>query len=92
MVDKRFSELVAASDATEKARPLAVSAEESGAWLNALPAASSGNLLDNDSLRISVGLLLGKVLCEPHLCKCSAPVDTYGRNGLSCRFSAGPHS
>ena len=39
MVDKRFAELILAANATEKARLLAVSAEESGAWLNARPAA-----------------------------------------------------
>ncbi|GAV07155.1 hypothetical protein RvY_17030 [Ramazzottius varieornatus] len=71
---------------------LAVSTKESGAWLNALPASCVGNLLDDDSLRISVVPRLGAPICEPHTCRCSATVDVYGRHGLSCRYSGGRHS
>ncbi|GAV01563.1 hypothetical protein RvY_12255-1 [Ramazzottius varieornatus] len=71
---------------------LAVSAKESGAWLHALPAACLGNLLNDDALRISVGVRLGAPLCEAHTCRSSAQVDIYGRHGLSCKYSAGRHS
>ncbi|GAU90715.1 hypothetical protein RvY_03093 [Ramazzottius varieornatus] len=45
------------------------------------------NLLDNNVLRISVGLRLGAKLCRPHTCRCGANVDEYGQHGLSCKFS-----
>ena len=83
IVEKGFASSLEASN---------VSSEESGAWLNALPAACLGNLLDDDSSRISVSLRLGAPICEPHVCRCSTAVDTYGCHGLSCRYSAGRHS
>ncbi|GAV01400.1 hypothetical protein RvY_12120 [Ramazzottius varieornatus] len=92
IVERNFSEVQQASSLTEKARMVAVSTKESGAWLNALPASCLGNLLDDDSLRISIGLRLGAPICEPHTCRCSVTVDVYGRHGLSCRYSAGRHS
>ena len=51
---------------TEKARLLAVSAEHSGDWLDAIPIPSLGLKLDNNQLRISCGLRLGTILCHPH--------------------------
>ena len=87
IIEKGFSSLLEASSMSEKARLLAVPSKESSAWLNASPAACLGNLLDDDSLRISVSLRLGAPICEPHVCKCSAAVDTYGRHGLSCRYA-----
>ncbi|GAU87353.1 hypothetical protein RvY_00219 [Ramazzottius varieornatus] len=54
IVEKNFSEVLQASSSTEKARMLTVSTKESGAWLNSLPASCLGNLLDDDSLRISL--------------------------------------
>ena len=52
IVEKIFAVLLETSNMNEKARLLAVSSRESGAWLNALPAICLGNLLDDDSLRI----------------------------------------
>ncbi|GAU99230.1 hypothetical protein RvY_10262 [Ramazzottius varieornatus] len=57
---------------THKARLIAVSASNSGSWLHALPSSSLGNLLDNNSLRISVGLRLGAKLCRAHKCRFGA--------------------
>ncbi|GAU90386.1 hypothetical protein RvY_02806 [Ramazzottius varieornatus] len=51
-----------------------------------------GNLLDNNALRISVGLRLGAKLCRSHTCRCGANVDEYGQPGLSCEFSGGGFS
>ncbi|XP_055347205.1 uncharacterized protein LOC129594524 [Paramacrobiotus metropolitanus] len=79
-------------DEVNKARLLAQSRPEAGIWLNALPSAHIGNLLDDDTLKISVGLRLGAKICEPHNCaKCYKPVDCYAHHGLSCSFSAGRH-
>jgi len=77
------------TDNRDKARYLAVSAPHSGDWLNALPITTCGLRLDNESIRVAVGLRLGCKLCEPHQCPCGAKVDTLGSHGLSCRQSSG---
>jgi Reverse transcriptase (RNA-dependent DNA polymerase) len=79
----------ALTDSRDKARFLAVSAPHSGDWLNALPITTCGLRLDNESIRIAVGLRLGCKLCEPHKCPCGVQVDTLGSHGLSCRQSSG---
>lgn len=39
---------------------------------------------------MSCCLRLGAKICEPHLCNvCGLPVDSLGRHGLSCKYSAG---
>ena len=53
-----------------KARLRSVSTSFYGAWLNALPVRSLGNLRDADALRIAVALRLGAPICEEHLCMC----------------------
>ena len=68
---------------------MAAAAEHSGDWLNALPITSCGLRLDNEAVRVAVGLRLGCSLCQPHQCPCGAMVDTRGSHALSCRFSAG---
>ncbi len=66
--------------------------KESGAWLHALPVTSLGLRLDDDSVRIAVGLRLGDPFCGPHSCHhCGADVDAMGRHGFSCRMSEGRH-
>jgi hypothetical protein len=77
------------TDNRDKARYLAVSAPHSGDWLNALPITTCGLRLDNESIRVAVGLRLGCKLCEPHQCPCGAKVDALGSHGLSCRQSTG---
>ena len=88
--------LVNASDDRSKARLLANSSKETGAWLNALPIASCGLRMDHESIRVAVGLRLGAPLCLPHQCHhCGAEVDCLGMHGLSCRWSEGrfsPHA
>ena len=73
------------------ARLLASCAPESGAWLKAVPCASLGLHLDNNALRIAVGLRLGAPLGLAHQCICGATVDKFGQHGLACRKSAGRH-
>ncbi|GAU99276.1 hypothetical protein RvY_10302 [Ramazzottius varieornatus] len=92
MVTVEFGSLMDQSDMTSKARLMAVSTKTSGTWLHALPVSSLGNLLDDNTLRISFGLRLGSRLCQPHMCRCGEVVDQYGLHGLSCLKSAGRHS
>ena len=79
-----------AADEVEHARLQAVMSKDSGAWLEAVPNSSLGLRLDNESLRIAVGLRLGTAICVPHLCRCcGAEVTALGTHGLSCRSSSG---
>ena len=75
-----------------RARLLAVTAKESGAWLKALPVSSLGLRMDDSTIRVAVGLRLGSVLCHPHACqRCDVEVDQLGTHGLSCKKSEGRH-
>ena len=81
-----------APDARSRARLLAASRKESGAWLNALPVSTLGLRLDDETTRVAVGLRLGTPLCRPHECSnCGTMVDDLATHGLSCRFSEGRH-
>ena len=81
-----------ASDDVSHARLLAAAPKESGAWLHAIPVTSLGLRMDDDSLRIAVGLRLGAPICGSHLCNhCRAEVDVLGRHALSCKKSEGRH-
>ena len=80
-----------AEDIQFKARLLAVSQHESGAWLNAVPISSLGLKLDNETVRVAIGLRLGANICEPHQCCCGASVDARGAHGLACKKSSGRH-
>src|SRR5664279_2184793 len=55
----------------------------------ALPISSCGLRLDNEAVRVAVGLRLGTKLCEEHTCPCGAKVDPEGTHGLACRKSSG---
>ena len=75
-----------------RARLLAVSTRESGAWLNALSISSLGLRMDDNTIRVAVGLRLGSSLCSPHTYQhCEAEVDKQGIHGLSCKKSVGRH-
>lgn len=78
-----------ATDPQNKARILAVSSSKASKWLEALPSPNLGTWLDNNTLRISVGLRLGAKVVEPHECQCGKQVCAKGVHGLSCRRSAG---
>lgn len=81
-----------APDDVSRARLLAVSAPESGAWLHALPVSSLGLRMDDNTIRCAVGLRLGSTLCHPHSCRhCGAEVDHLATHGLRCRRSEGRH-
>ncbi len=83
--------LNSAVDDTDKARLRASLTATSGAWLQALPISSVGLRMDDDVIRVAVGLRLGANLCEPHTCTCGVPVDARGTHGLACKRSAGRH-
>ena len=81
-----------AQNALSRARLLAASTKESGAWLNALPITSLGLRMDDDTIRVAVGLCLGTSLCRPHTCHhCGTEVDHLGTPVLSCKHSEGRH-
>ena len=73
----------------DRARLLAVSATHSSDWLHVLPIASCGLRLDNEDVRVAIGLRLGTAICEPHICPCGALVDAHA---LSCKLGSGKHS
>ena len=51
---------------------------------------SLGLRLDDNSLRIAVGLRLGTTLCESHQCQnCGTEVDVMGQHAPSCKRSTG---
>ena len=51
-----------------------------------------GLRMDDDTVRIAVGLRLGAPTCGPHQCQhCSVEVDVFGRHSLSCKKSEGRH-
>ena len=87
MYEHRFSTLFnSASDAKAKARLLSVASSESGAWFGALPVPSLSTKLDNEPLRIALGLRLGVPIVVD---VCGDNIDVYGSHGLSCRCSRG---
>ena len=57
---------------SEQARFLAATALHSGDWLLALPFASCGLQLDDEAVRVAVGMRLGLCLCVPHKCLVAA--------------------
>ena len=69
---------------------LASVCRESGARLNALPLSSCGLRMDNQSVRVAVGLRLGAPLCHAHICRhCEVAVVEQATHGFSCRWSDG---
>ena len=57
------------------------------------PMSALGLRMDDNMVRVAVGLRLGVSLCQPHQChQCGTEVDHLGLHGLSCRMSQGRHS
>ena len=82
--------LLVGADPPSKSRLLASQRRESGAWLCAPPVSALGLRMEDETVRIAVGLRLGAPLCTPHNClQCGDPVDESGYHGLSCRRSIG---
>jgi hypothetical protein len=83
------SVLAAASTAEDRARLLAIKSPHISDWLFALPISSCGLRMNDEAVRVAVGLRLGLQLCQTHQCPCGTTVDTRGLHGLSCRRSSG---
>ena len=84
--------LEAPTNDSSRAHLLAATTEYSGAWLTAMPISSLGLRMDDDTIRIAVGLRLASTLSYPHQCShCGAEVDSSVMHGLSCRWSDGRH-
>ena len=48
--------------------------------------------MDDNTIRVAIGLRLGVQLCRPHTCHhCGAGVDSLATHGLNCRWSEGRH-
>ena len=85
-----FNRIFVLSDQSAQARLLAVSAPDSGAWVQTLPSRNLGLHLTDREIRVAVGLRLGASLVTPHPCgSCGSLVDSQGMHGLTCKSSAG---
>ena len=60
--------------------------------MHTLPIASCGFRLENEDIRVAVGLRLGAALCQAHQCPCGALVEVNGLHGLSRKLGSGKHS
>ena len=88
--DRADSLLSDTNDARSRVRLLAVSTKVSGTWLKALPISSLGLRMDDETLRIAIGLRLGCLMSLPHICAhCGEHVDQSATHGLSCKWSQG---
>ena len=72
-----------------QARLRAVSANHASDWLHALPLTACGLRMDDETVRVVVGLRLGVNICQKHLCPCGDQVSDDGSHGLSCRLGPG---
>ena len=45
--------------------------------------------LEDNAIRVAVGLRLGCTICEAHPCPCGAAVDSLGQHALSFKKNAG---
>ena len=61
----------------------------SGMWLKAIPL-TVGLKLEDEVVRIAVGLRLGTSICEAHDCARGSRVDSRGTHGLACKYNARP--
>ncbi len=78
-------------DDYDKVWLLAASSIYSADWLmNALLISVCGLRLhvDDEAIRISVGMRLGIDICQPNTCPCGALVDARGAHALPCKRGA----
>ena len=77
--------LNSAIDNSSRLRILSAARKESGAWITSLPSSSLGTRIEDEVVRIAIGLRLGIPLSPPQICfQCLALRDPLGRHGLSC--------
>ena len=71
---------------------LASVTKELGASLNVLFISTLGLRMDENTIRVAMGLWLGAPLCRPHSCiHCGEEVDNLATHGLSSQWSEGCH-
>ena len=92
LAEKKAESILEKAGVITRSRLLAASSMESAAWLSAFPVSTLGNLLDDSSLRIAVGLWLGAAICTEHTCICGQKVDKYGHHGLAYKKSRGRYA
>lgn len=73
----------------DHARLDAACSPHSADWLTALPIATCGLVLDNEAVRVAVGLRLGLAICGPHSCQCGEAVGPEGHHGFVCKKAQG---
>ena len=64
---------------------MSASSPHSGDWLYAMPITSCGLRLDDEAVRVAVGLRLGSSLCVPHQCQCGSLVIAHGLHSFVCK-------
>ena len=74
IVKDDINHLFATASQQDKSRLLAVTSSHSSDWLHAQPIASCGLRLENEDIRVDVGLCLNTALCQAHQCPCGALV------------------
>ena len=74
---------------SQKAQYMASVAPHSGDWLLALPISNCGLRLDDEAVRVAVGMRLGLNVCVPHTCRCGAEVGAQARHAMSCKKAPG---
>ena len=60
--------------------------------MHAPPIASCDLRLENEDIRVAVGLRLGAALCQAYQCPCEVLIKVNGLHGLSCKLDSGKHS
>jgi len=89
VVESEYKQLLSRyTDPYHRARLLAAAAPHSGDWLHTLPISACGLHLEDNAIRVAVGLRLGCAICEAHPCPCGATVDPLGQHALSCKKNA----
>jgi hypothetical protein len=74
----------------ERARLLAARERFGYRWLEALPCAKVGTLLEASQFRVCAGLRVGAAVCHAHPCsRCGGWEDGEGTHGLVCARSVG---
>ena len=91
LAERNHRRLLSEFNQFARARLLSAAAPESAAWLHAIPAATLGTLLDQETLRVAIALRVGADVCSSHRCRCGSMADRKGYHALTCRFSAGRH-
>jgi len=77
------------AEPSQKARFMASVAPHSGDWLLALFIANCGLRLDDEAVRVAVGMRLGLALCAPHSCPRGDQVDAQGLHAMKCKKAPG---